>query len=406
MTNAGGTGERRNKIMARDIGGIGSKLLTVSVLALLGAAGCGKVGVSQNAAPSSTTPPGESMGTVPPPTTQPTPTNPGTPTNPSTPGTNPGTPNPPSQAIGDPATATANGAVLTNTATTVYNLNPLAVGEGGWRAATLLENDSSEANGTRVAFDSAGNGFAVWTLENGMYASRYIASAASWSAPVALDSSNEATAQPRVEVDPQTGNAIAAWVQGDGIAPSLYVSRFDIATNAWSTPQLLETTNGAVANGETLEISISGAQAAIAWRQLDGAVTNIYLSRLVSGTWTAPAVVDLNNQPGLHPEVAVDTNGNAIVAWRQLDGEYRIPARRWNNTTQSFGSLMYLCSRSIAAAASSCAATMSRRIAGTCRLPSMTALVSLSPASWLSMPTATPWQFGCRSTTARTRPFT
>src|SRR5687767_3469245 len=145
--------------MARRIGKLRSNLLSVSVLTLLGAAGCGQVNVTENAAPSSNTP-GGGVGTVP---TQPT--NPSNPSNPSTPGGgNPGVVNPPAEAIGDPATATANGAVLTNTRTTVHNLDPSAVGEGSWQEAAQLENISGggDAIGSRVAFDSAGNGFAIW----------------------------------------------------------------------------------------------------------------------------------------------------------------------------------------------------------------------------------------------------
>ena len=50
--------------MIRGVDGFGSKLLYVSMLALLGIGGCGNVGVSQNDSPSSTTPPGESGGAM------------------------------------------------------------------------------------------------------------------------------------------------------------------------------------------------------------------------------------------------------------------------------------------------------------------------------------------------------
>ena len=337
--------------MIRGIDGFGSKLLCVSMLALLGIGGCGKVGVSQNDPPSSMTPPGESGGPVAPTPTSPTP---GQPTNPTPPGGggggggtggDPVTPNPPTQAVGEPATATANGAVLTSTRTTVYNLNSSAIGEGNWEDAALLENDNSQGDALapRVAFDAAGNGFAVWTFDSGyMYASRYIASAADWSAPLRLDSNVEFAREARVAVDRQSGNAIAAWVQSDGTALSQYVSLFDAAASLWSAPQLVENTDNAVALGETTSVSIAGNQAAIAWRQSDGARINIYLSRLVNGAWTAPAVVDTRIEDGLHPEVAIDASGNAIVVWRQRDVEFRIYARRWNNGTQTFGEVMAL----------------------------------------------------------------
>jgi hypothetical protein len=329
--------------MARGLNTLRSKLLSLSVLALLGAAGCGQVNVTENAAPSGSSP-GGGVGTVP---TQPTNPSTGQPNNPSTPGggNNPGTLNPPAQAIGDPATATANGAVLTSTRTTIYNLNSAAVGEGSWQDTALLEdiNNQGPAQDTQVALDAAGNGFAIWRYRNGfVYAARYTASTASWSAQLRLDSGTTIAKEPRIAVDRQTGNAIATWVQSDGTADSQYVRQYDAATSTWSAVQLLETTNGAVVDSEATSVSINGNQAAIAWRQSDGTHTNVYLSRLVAGTWTAPAVVDTSNEAAARAEVATDADGNVIIVWRQRDGEFRIHARRWNNSTQSFGSVIQL----------------------------------------------------------------
>lgn len=329
--------------MARGMGKLRSQLLCVSVLALLGAAGCGQVNVTENAPPTSSSG-GESGGV---PTNPSTPSNPptGTPTNPGG-----GTVNPPAEAIGDPATATANNAVLTHTRTTIYNLDSNAVGEGSWQDTVLLENINSqgEAMNTQVALDDAGNGFAIWTYEYGfVYASRYTASTATWSAPLRLDLGTEIADEPRIAVDRQTGNAIATWVQSDGVAPSQYVRRYNAATNTWSTPELLENSNFRVVGSEATAVSINGDQAAIVWRQKlsanpDPTPGDIYLSRWVNGAWTAPVVVDTSAEDGLRAEVAIDTAGNVIVAWRQREIEFRIYARRWNNTTQSFGPVIQL----------------------------------------------------------------
>lgn len=312
--------------MTRGVGGFGKSLLSLSVLTLLGVAGCGQVNVTENPAASSNSP-------TTPSTEQPD-------------STNPGTTNPPQQAIGDSATATANGAVLTNTQTTVYNLNAPSLGVGGWQPTALLQETYAESNSPRVVFDASSNGFAAWAQGNDMMVRRYIASSATWSTPIVLDSSSAAARQARIAVDRPTGNAIASWVQSNGTAESFYVSRFDNATDAWSAPELLENSDNAVESGpENSSVAIMGTQAAAAWRQFDGSAVSIYLSRLVDGTWTAPALVDVSSQPALHPEVAVDSNGNASLVWRQYsptDGEYRIHTRRWNNTTQTFGAVTQL----------------------------------------------------------------
>ena len=321
-----------------------SNLLSVSVLALLGAAGCGQVNVTENAVPTSSSG-GGGVGTTP---TQPgAPTNPSTGTNtPSTPtgGANPNLVNPPAQAIGDAATATANSAVLTTTRTTTYTLNPNAVGEGSWENAATIENISQgPAQDMQVALDSAGNGFAIMTYRYGyVHVSRYTASTASWSDSLRLDSGTAVAREPRIAVDRQTGNAIATWVQNDGTAVSQYVRQYDAATSTWGAVQLLETTNGAVEGSEATAVSINGNQAAVVWRQSDGAAVNVYLSRLVSGSWTAPAIVDTSTAKAERPEVQTDTNGNVTIVWRQMADENRIHARRWNNATQSFGSVTLL----------------------------------------------------------------
>jgi hypothetical protein len=125
----------------------------------------------------------------------------------------------------------------------------------------------------------------------------------------------------------------------------LHVSSFDASANSWSMALPLEYTNNAVSqSSEYSSASRVGEHAAVTWLQSDGVTDSIYLSRLVSGTWSLPALVDDSANPGLHPEVAIDLNGNAIVVWRQRDsgGVFRIHARRWDNTAQSFGNVEVL----------------------------------------------------------------
>lgn len=319
--------------MARHIGGFTQTLLSLSVLAVL--AGCGGPPVTQNPLPA-----GGSSG-------PPTGTNPGNGGNPTNPGNpDPGTPNPPDSGE---ATATANSAVLTTTRTTVYNLNSAFLTPSGWRPAALLEHeDNVVASSPRVAFDMTGNGLAVWALGNDMLMSRYTASSASWSAPVALDNGIDNVNQPHLAVDRHSGNAVAIWQQSDGVAESLYASSFDADTNSWSAPQFLEASNHALdsgANYSDASVSIVGSHAAVAWRQFDGTADSIFMARFVNGSWTVPTLLDITDQQPLSPEIAVDGNGNVIAVWRQFDaglGENRIHVRRWDNTTQALGPVQLL----------------------------------------------------------------
>lgn len=267
---------------------------------------------------------------------------PGTPNEPSNPGTgDPGTPNEPS--FGEQATATADTDVLTSTRTTVYNLDSPVLGTGGWQPTALLETGNVAASSPRVAFDRSGDGFAVWAQGSDLMASRYDAASAAWGNAVVLDNSNEAVFQARIAVDRASGNAIAVWTQSDGVAASLHASRFNTLTYTWSAAEPLEAAAGAVdINEDNSNVAVNGSHAAVTWLQNDGAALSIYLSRLVNGSWTAPVLVENSDAAGQFPKVAIDPNGNVTVAWRQFDVAtgFRINTRRWDNTAQAFGPVL------------------------------------------------------------------
>ncbi|MBL8266075.1 hypothetical protein, partial [Steroidobacter sp.] len=237
--------------------------------------------------------------------------------------------------------------LVNTTSTNYYSLNPsmLTTPLDVWSAPQLLENSNTRVYGVRVAFGANGNGIAVWAQGADVFARRYVASTGTWSAAVTLDTNNNTAYNARVAIDRVTGNATVAWAQSDGTADSLYFSNYNASTNSWSVAGLIETSSSAVSQStEYATISRVNDQVAIAWLQRDGAVDGIYFSRWVNGAWTTPAVIDTSAEAALHPEVAIDAGGNATVLWRQRDtgGDFRINARRWNNTTQSFGSVSYL----------------------------------------------------------------
>jgi LysM repeat protein len=232
---------------------------------------------------------------------------------------------------------------LVNTTTTeLYNLNTSALTTplDSWSPPPRLDNEVEDALTPRVAYDANNNGIVVWSQGSDIKMVRYSASAGTWSAPVALDSNPNGAHSPKLAMDRATGNAIVSWLQSDGTIESRYVSSFDASTNTWSTPALLEASDGLAADDAAA--SKAGNHAAVAWVQLDGTENNLYLSRFVGGTWTAPALIDASSEDAEQVDVAVDANGNASVIWRQYspaDGESRIYVRRWDNTAQVYGAV-------------------------------------------------------------------
>ena len=245
-------------------------------------------------------------------------------------------------------TAPLNYSATSTSLSQSYNLNSGAVTipPVAWSAAALLEADNAEANSPQLSFDAAGNGIAVWAQGNDIIMRRFVASTGTWSVPVTLDANTNEAHAPTLSIDRQTGNAVVAWVQSDGVQESLYTRSYNASTNTWSTVQLLENSAGAVDRWpQGASISLMGEHAAVVWMQDDGVTNSVYLSRLQNGAWTAPALLDATDEDALHPQVSVDASGNTTVLWRQYssaDGEYRIHSLRWNAATQSFGSIQYL----------------------------------------------------------------
>ena len=190
-------------------------------------------------------------------------------------------------------------------------------------------------------FDAQGNGIAVWSQGSDVIARRYTA-AGGWSAPTVLDANTNTASLSRVFVDRTTGNAVAAWVQSDGVAPSVYVSNYDVSANTWSAALLLDASDDDVSTVWGPAISRSGEHAAITWIQSNNGADHTYLSRLVSGTWTAATRIDTGGEQCMQAEIGVDANGNVTVSWRQLETGFgfHIYTKRWDNTALTYGPVM------------------------------------------------------------------
>ena len=79
-----------------------------------------------------------------------------------------------------------------------------------------------------------------------------------------------------------------------------------------------------------------GGEAVIVWQQSDGSNDQIFKSEYRSGSWIHPTGLSDNISPDgplvFTPEVAMDTNGNAVITWRQHDGStYQIFKAEYRN---------------------------------------------------------------------------
>lgn len=133
---------------------------------------------------------------------------------------------------------------------------------------------------------------------------------------------------PQIAVD-SNGNAIAVWTQGLlPISPTpfspteIWVNRY-VKGLGWGTPQTINT-NTPYADLPQIA-SDSNGNALVVWQQSDGTRNNIWANRFnnTSGTWESAQLIETDNAGSADsPQIAVNGNGNAIAVWRQSDGSF------------------------------------------------------------------------------------
>ena len=194
----------------------------------------------------------------------------------------------------------------------------------GWGAFELLEtDDTNPASQVQISADANGNAIVVWRQasngKNSIWANRYI-SGTGWAGPELLETDDAGAASvPQIAVGP-AGNAIAVWKQVTDTKYSILANHY-ISPTGWSGPELLETDNVNVADSPQIAIDSNG-NAIVVWKQFYNSVDSIWANYYISGTgWAGPELLETDNTyTAYEPQAAIDPNGNAIAIWYQEDG--------------------------------------------------------------------------------------
>lgn len=160
---------------------------------------------------------------------------------------------------------------------------------GQWSDADLVETEVAfTARDPDVAIDADGNVFVVWLQQSPDYSTenllgnRYDAATDMWSGPQLLELDDTATSRPIISqqvVADDLGNAIAVWIQNDGVLQNVRAARYSADDAEWKPAELLEEIDTGDANIPRLVIDRSTGNAMVAWHHSDGSRTDVWANR-------------------------------------------------------------------------------------------------------------------------------
>jgi len=196
--------------------------------------------------------------------------------------------------------------------------------------------------GVSVAVDPMGNAIASWIPgDGGWWWARYVRGSG-WEDATPFEIEDELiTSSPDIRFDGD-GNAIAVWAQCiPSVRCEVWSSRFT-PEFGWSKSTYLQSEDGSVRDAPKIAMRSNG-DAVVVWTQPHKNYNSVWATSFTRETGWAQANVVEENDLGIAVEqqIDIDDNGNAIVVWRQHDGEsYKLWASwfvselgEWRNTT-------------------------------------------------------------------------
>jgi RTX calcium-binding nonapeptide repeat (4 copies) len=187
-----------------------------------------------------------------------------------------------------------------------------------WTPPATISEPIGGSYAPTVAMDDKGGAVAAWQWWDGSY--RRIEAAVrssdgAWSKPEELSAPGHTATTPLVAMD-AAGNAVAAWIRSNGIAPAAQTASRP-AGGAWSLPRNLSRRGR---NAASLDLAMNGrGDAVVSWVQAGGLKTAF---RAPGETkWTRVPITA--SWGGLGAHIALDEEGDATIVW---DDGYEVSA--------------------------------------------------------------------------------
>jgi len=200
---------------------------------------------------------------------------------------------------------------------------PPKTGTADAAQAADISTAAETATGPDLAVSGSGTTTVVWSARSGSGAftvfARQITAAGTRGTIRQLSASGQDALAPQVAVAP-TGTATVSWVRSNGTNFIVQARRIlPTGTPEEST----KTLSGSGQDAAAPQVAVSpGGAATVVWKRFDGAHYLVQERRIAAdGTLEASAhTLSEGGQDAVEPQVAVDGNGNATVAWSRFDG--------------------------------------------------------------------------------------
>lgn len=195
----------------------------------------------------------------------------------------------------------------------------------GWQAPSVISGvpgeggeASSDGNYPRIAVDSQGDTTAVWESYGGtnrlLIRAAYRRAGGNWQTPLEVGEVHTMMdPEPWVAVDAQ-GNATVTWTAGGTI-----FSTYKPVDESWQTPVALSSAEAYVPQAA---VDTQG-DATVVWMHHTGShyiVQSAY--RPAGGAWEAPIDLSEPGEEGGDPQIALDSHGDTMVVWNGHPTEY------------------------------------------------------------------------------------
>jgi hypothetical protein len=189
---------------------------------------------------------------------------------------------------------------------------------GLWTLPSTISGPVGGSYAPTVALDDNGGAVAAWQWWDGSYRRIEAATRSSdgaWSKPEELSAPGHTASAPVIAMD-AAGNAIAAWIRSNGVAPAAQTASRS-AGGAWDLPRNLSRRGR---NAASIDLAMNRrGDAVVSWVQAAGLKTAF---RAPGETkWTRVPITA--SWGGLGAHVALDEDGDATVVW---DDGYEVSA--------------------------------------------------------------------------------